>query len=274
MNVDLNFKYKNTLEFIERNAPFEPEVAIVLGSGLGDFAESLNKIKTLPTEEIPGYPLSTVAGHKGFIHFAEYSGKKALVFQGRIHFYEGYSVSDVILPTLIAQKLNSTILLLTNAAGGINRKLKPGDLMINVDFYSFFIKKELSLLLGQVDVEIKNRFLKFPAPNVIKKIKEAADWLSLEIKEGSYWYTKGPSYETPAEIRMMKKFGADAVGMSTAHEAIVANYLGMDVGAISLITNYAAGISQTKLNHEEVIEAGKLAEKKFSSLLLEFLKRA
>ncbi len=272
MNIDLNFKYEQIINFIKTKAPFQPQLAIVLGSGLGSFADSLNKILSLRTDEIPDYPISTIPGHKGFIHFAEYFGKQILIFQGRIHFYEGYSLADVVAPIVVAHNLKCKKIILTNAAGGINLELKPGDLMVCNDFYSFFIKNELSRLLGQVDVSTKNRFLDFPSKKIIEKFKEAAGNLNLELKQGSYFYTKGPSYETPAEIQMMKISGADAVGMSTVHEAFVANFLGMEVGAISLITNYAAGISPAKLNHTEVIEAGKKAERKFSGLLLELLK--
>jgi len=272
LNLDLFFKYEETLKFLDSRAPFQPEIAIVLGSGLGNFVNSLPEGVSLETGEIPGYPVSTVAGHKGFIHFSTFSGKKLLIFQGRIHFYEGYSLSEVILPVVIAKHFNCKMLLLTNAAGGINTELSPGDLMINTDFYSLFIKKELARLVGVADVSAKNRFLDFPSGKIVDKIKEAAKNLKITIKEGSYYFTKGPSYETPAEIQMMKISGADAVGMSTVHEAIIATIFGINTGAISLITNYAAGISKEKLSHQEVIEAGKNAESKFSKLLMEFIR--
>lgn len=265
--IDLNGKYELLIKTIRSKIPFYPELSIILGSGLGDFAEKLEVIKSIPTNELTGYPQSTVEGHKGFIHFAKYAEKKLLLFQGRIHFYEGYSLSEVFLPVHIAAKLNSQYLLLTNAAGCISKNLIPSDLMLDISFNSFAIKKEITEVIGIASVDEKHKFLDFPSKEFNTIIREAAALKQINLKEGVYWYTKGPSYETAAEIKMISKFGGDAVGMSTAHEAIYGAKLGMKVSAISCITNYATGLTAQKLSHIEVIETANKVKKKFENLV-------
>ena len=267
MKLDLDFKYKSIIDFLKIESPFIPEISLVLGSGLGDFANSVTTHKTISTSSITGYPASTVIGHEGKIHFAEYSGKKLILFQGRIHFYEGYKFSECILPVFISHKLGCNKILLTNAAGGINKHFKPGDLMLALSFNGINLKYELAKLLGLADLKAKNNFFNFPSPKINEIIKQAARDLSLDLKEGTYWYTKGPVYETPAEIKMIGKFGGDAVGMSTVHEAIVSAYLGMETSSISCITNFAAGISSQKLSHSEVTETANLVKDKFEQLV-------
>ncbi|NWF50542.1 MAG: purine-nucleoside phosphorylase, partial [Ignavibacteriaceae bacterium] len=247
--IDLSFKYKNLIEFIRSESPFEPAISIVLGSGLGNFAEQLILKKSISTLIIPDYPVSTVEGHSGKIHFAEYQNKKLILFQGRVHFYEGYKIDECILPVLISHRLGVKNLLLTNAAGGINKNFVPGDLMLASSFNGILIKKELTDLIGLTNHRGKNNFLAFPSPELNQTIIKSALDENIDLKEGIYWYTKGPTYETPAEIRFFAKFGADAVGMSTVHEAVYAAYVGMKVAAISCITNFAAGISNQKLSH-------------------------
>jgi len=214
--VDLSFKYKTLLEFIKSEAPFNPEISIILGSGLGDFADSLTLHKSIFTSEIPDYPVSTVVGHKGKIHFAEYQNKKIILFQGRVHFYEGYNINECIIPVFISHKLDVKNLLLTNAAGGINKNYTPGDLMLATSLNGILIKKELTDLIGLTNQAGKNNFINLPSPDFNNLIKSAAEKENIKLKEGVYWYTKGPTYETPAEIRFFAKYGADAVGMSTA----------------------------------------------------------
>ena len=158
--VDLNFKYKALLDFLKIQAPFKPDLSIILGSGLGDFAEQLKIIKSISTSDIPGYPASTVIGHKGKIHFAEFENKKIILFQGRIHFYEGYNINECILPVLISHKLGTKKLLLTNAAGGINKNFIPGDLMLASSLNGILIKKELTDLIGLTNQTGKNNFIK------------------------------------------------------------------------------------------------------------------
>lgn len=265
--IDLNFKYKNLIDEISKQAPFIPNLSIILGSGLGNFAECVKIEKTISTSSLLDYPKSTIHGHEGKIHFAEFAGKKILLFQGRIHLYEGYSIYQCILPVFIAHKLNCPRIILTNAAGGINRSLKPGDLMLATSFNGIMLKKELTDLIGISSEQGKKNFYNLPSPDLNRKIKEAAKEEKIELKEGVYWYTKGPSYETPAEIRFLSKFGGDAVGMSTVHEAVYAGYLGMETASISCITNYAAGLTLNKLSHDEVTETANLVQHKFESLI-------
>lgn len=265
--IDLSFKYKNLIQSLEKNAPFKPDIAIILGSGLGSFAEELDTIKSIKTSSLPGYPPSTVQGHYGKIHFAKIADKKLLLFQGRIHYYEGYKISECILPAYIAYALGCKKLILTNAAGGVNRNFVPGDLMLATSFNGIAIKKELSELIGLPSAEIKNKFLDFPSEMLNRKIIGAAKDEKIDLKEGVYWFTKGPSYETPSEIKMIAKFGGDAVGMSTVHEAVYAATLGINVSSISCITNFAAGISENKLSHREVTETANRVADKFARLV-------
>ncbi len=265
--VDLNFKYEELVLSLQREIPFTPEIALILGSGLGEFADKVNVVKSFATDSLKGYPKSTVEGHKGYIHLAEYNEKKLLVFQGRIHFYEGYPLSECIVPVHIAHNLGCTKIIITNAAGGITSNLRPADLMLITSFNSIFLKKELSELLGVYSLDQKNSSLNCPSEGINNAIRQAFLEEKIILREGVYWYGKGPSYETPAEIQMQRIFNADAVGMSTVHEAIYASSLGMKVGAISCITNYAAGISPDKLSHQEVMETAEIVKPKFERLV-------
>ena len=261
--VNLTEKYRPLLEQIKSEAPFKPKIGLILGSGLGDFAEKVNTEKSISTDSLPGYPKSTVQGHKGFIHFSKYTDKELLIFQGRIHFYEGYRLSDCVVPVVIAKELGCESLILTNAAGGVNPNFKPGDLMLNIDFNAVNIKKELAELLGLATVEERKKMLNFPSKEINSKIKEAALSEKIDLKEGTYILTKGPSYESAAEVKMYSSWGIDAVGMSTVHEAITGMKLGMKIGAVSLITNHAAGISPQKLSHQEVIDTAEKSKAMF-----------
>lgn len=265
--VNLNAKYREIVETIKNDIPFEPEICIVLGSGLGDFAEKVETVKSFSTSSLPGYPKSTVEGHQGFLHFSNYAGKKLLIVQGRIHFYEGYKLSECLIPIHLAVKLNCKNIILTNAAGGINTNFRPGDLMLISSFNGLSIKKELTEVLGLTTIDKRNSFLDFPSNELNEIIKLAALKEIIALREGVYWYTKGPSYETKAEIKMMQKFGGDAVGMSTLHEAVYASYSGLKVGAISCITNFAAGLSSAKLSHTEVMETAEHVKVDFERLI-------
>lgn len=265
--LDLNFKYKDLINFIDKIIPFKPELSIILGSGLGQFAEDIKTHKTILTTSIPGYPVSTIDGHAGKIHFAEFEKKKLILFQGRIHFYEGYPLYECILPVFISHKTGCKKILLTNAAGSVNKNFHPGDLMLATSFNGINIKKELTKLIGLSGIEEKDKILDLPSQFFNVVIKEAAAKEKIKLQEGIYWYSKGPSYETPAEIRMTEKFGGDAAGMSTVHEAMFASYLGLTISSISCITNYGAGISKSKLSHSEVTETANLVKKKFERLL-------
>ena len=267
MIVNLNAKYRNTIEVLKKQIPLEPEICIVLGSGLGDFAEKVQTEKSIETSSLPDYPKSTVQGHQGYLHFSKYKDKKLLIVQGRIHFYEGYSLSQCLLPIHIASKLNCKYILLTNAAGGVNPNFNPGDLMLASSFNSINIKKEITELIGLCSIDQKNEFLDFPSSFLRKIIIQASLEEKIELREGVYWYTKGPNYETPAEIRMVRKYGGDAVGMSTVNEAFYASCVGLKVGSITCITNYAAGLSPQKLSHAEVMETAEKAIHNFEKLI-------
>ncbi|MFA7289678.1 MAG: purine-nucleoside phosphorylase [Melioribacteraceae bacterium] len=265
--INFELKYESAIkEFLER-IDFAPDVSIVLGSGLGEFASNLDVINSFETKELAGYPSSTVEGHKGKIIAGIYAGKKILLLQGRIHFYEGYKLDECLLPIYLINKAGGKNLILTNAAGGVNDYFKPGDLMLINSFNYMNIYKEIAEVLGIGTITQRNAFLDFPSKRISTKIREGALKGNVLLKEGSYWYSKGPSYETPSEIKMFKNFGCDAIGMSTVHEAIFGAYLGLKVGAISCITNFAAGLSDKKLTHQEVIETGQIAKESFENLI-------
>jgi len=267
MKIDLSFKYKDLIGHLKKIVPFTPQIAIVLGSGLGNFAESVEVIKSISTSDLPGYPPSTVEGHSGKIIFAESGVKKLLLFKGRIHFYEGYKISECILPVFISHKLGCKKIIFTNAAGGINKDFYPGDLMLANSFNGINIKKELADLIGIASGEMKNNLMSFESSQLNELIRRAANKEDIDLKEGCYWFSKGPSYETPAEINMMQKFGGDAVGMSTVHEIIFSIALGMEAASVSCITNLAAGISPTRLSHEEVTETANKVKSVFEKLI-------
>ncbi|GAB4146037.1 MAG: purine-nucleoside phosphorylase [Ignavibacteriales bacterium] len=271
MKFDYSFIYKDLLESVKNVMPFQPEISIVLGSGLGTFATSVTKVLTIKTSDLPQYPTTNVQGHKGFIHFAQYAGKNLLLFEGRIHFYEGHSIEATLLPIFISKYLTIKKLLLTNAAGGINPNFVPGDLMIIKDFNSINLKKFFSSKFGISDPQAKNNLNNYPAKNLYNNLINSALTEKIQLKEGSYFWTSGPSYETAAEIRMMQKLGFDSVGMSTVQEILLASIFGIDTIGISCITNMAAGILNKKLNHEEVIETGKNVEDKFGRLVIRFI---
>ena len=265
--LDLKNRYADLISSLKKEIPFEPEIGLILGSGLGDFADSIEKVKSIPTNSLPGYPASTVEGHKGFLHFAKYNGKKVLVFQGRIHFYEGYDIGECILPAYITKELNCKKLIITNAAGGVNKYFQAGDLMLIDSFNSINIKSALAKLFEADSQFYKVNFDNFPSSEVNNKIKEAALKENINLKEGVYWFNTGPTYETPSEVKMAGLMGSDAVGMSTVHEAIYAAANGIDVGSISCITNMAAGISPTKLYHGEVVEIAEKVKPVFEKLV-------
>lgn len=264
---------KNTIDFINKKTDnFSPQIGIILGSGLGDFAESFSSIK-VPYAEIPGFETSTVKGHVGQLLFAQIGGKKVVMMQGRYHFYEGHSISKVVFPIKVMKKLGVKTLIITNAAGAVHKKLKPADLMVITDHINLM---GTNPLIGQNDDELGARFPDMSEvykKDLIKTVKNCAKELKIDLKEGVYAATSGPSYETPAEVSMLKTFGVDVVGMSTVPEAIVANYCSMNVIGISCVTNYAAGAQKNKLSHEEVIATADTVKEKFKSLLLKILEK-
>lgn len=255
------------LEIIRSKTDFVPKVAVVLGSGLGDFAEEIDIKATVNYSEIEGFPQSTVPGHKGRFVFGYINDVPVVAMQGRVHFYEGYPISDVVLPVRLMHAMGAEYLFLSNAAGGIGDGFKAGNLMMITDHISTFVPNPL---IGPNEEKFGTRFPDMS--NVYRKdlqniIRECAADLKIPLKEGIYIQLSGPSYESPAEIRMCKMLGASAVGMSTVVEAIAANHMGMKVLGVSLITNLAAGISEVPLSHEEVQQAADEAGPKFKALV-------
>ena len=250
---------------------FKAEIAIVLGSGLGELADEYCEIK-LAYSEIPGFPVSTVKGHNGNLVFAKVNGKNVMMMQGRFHFYEGHSMQTVTYPIKIMKKLGVETILITNAAGGVNPYFKPSSLMIIKDHINFM---GTNPLIGPNDDTLGERF---PDMSEVytKSLREIAHTcsknLNIPVEEGIYIALTGPTYETPAEVNMVRTLGADAVGMSTVPEAIVASYLKMKVLGISCICNSAAGISTVGLSHKEVLEAAEKAKTNFKKLVLEIIK--
>ena len=264
-------KLMKCYECYKERIDFTPDVALVLGSGLGDFADTMKVEAVLEYKDIEGFPVSTAPGHKGRFVFGYVGDTKIVAMQGRVHYYEGYDMTDVVLPIRLMKLMGAKTLFLTNASGGINPNFNAGDLMLITDQISQFVP---SPLRGE---NIKELGVRFPDMSHIyneklkKLAKESASKLGIELKEGVYIQMPGPNYESPAEVRMAKELGADAVGMSTACEAIAANHMGMDIIGVSCIANLAAGISPHPLTEEEVLEAGRKVSKKFTALVTDII---
>ena len=246
---------------------FAPEIGIILGSGLGELADKDSKY-AIPYSDIPHFVSSTISGHKGQLVFTNIEDRSVVMMQGRNHYYEGYSMEEITYPIKVMRALGVKTIILTNAAGAINKSFQPGDLMVITDHINFMGNNPL---IGPNDFRIGPRFPDMSEiynKNLIKIVDAAARHLKIDVKHGVYIATTGPSYETPAEVKMARTMGADAAGMSTVPEAIVANYCGMNVIGISCITNYASGISSRKLSHEEVIETAAKVKENFIKLIL------
>lgn len=250
---------------------FTPEIGIVLGSGLGDFARLVDRKAEVSYASLPGFPVSTVAGHAGKLIFGYVRSVPVVVMQGRVHYYEGYSMNEVVAPIRLMGLLGARKLLLTNAAGGVNTSFIPGDLMLITDHISAFVP---SPLRGENPQELGPRFpdmSKVYDEAMGRAVLEAGEKLGQELRQGVYLQWQGPNYETPAEIRTFRTLGADAVGMSTVCEAIAARHMGLRVCAISCITNMACGILPQPLSHEEVQQTADRVKDKFQALVLESL---
>jgi len=265
--ADITERLEKARAYVAERAGLTPKVGIVLGSGLGDFASRAKIVSEVPYADIPEFPQSTVEGHKGQFVFGYLGSTPVVIMQGRVHYYEGYPMEDVVMPARLMGLLGAETLLLTNASGGINRSFKGGDIMLITDHIAALVPNPL---LGRNIDRLGTRFpdMSEVYDSVLRNaVINAAEELGIDLKQGVYCQLTGPSYETPAEVRMLGKLGADAVGMSTAVEAIAARHMGLKVCGISLVTNMAAGISQTQLSHEEVKQAADAAGKKFGDLL-------
>ncbi len=258
---------QHAAQTISARTSLKPRVAIVLGSGLGAFADEFQEAVAIPYREIPGFVSSTAQGHVGSLVVGKVEGIPVAAMQGRVHFYEGYSLEEVTFPVRTLKLLGVETLILTNAAGGINVQLTQGALMVISDQLNLM---GVNPLRGTNDERFGPRFpdmTEVYSRELQELVTQEARVLGTTVRRGIYAALAGPSYETPAEIHMLRAFGADAVGMSTVPEAIVARHMGMNVLGISCITNMAAGISDQAINHEEVMETGQLVRETFAQLL-------
>ena len=262
-------KLQNCLACVREKTDFVPDVALILGSGLGALADEIDAVATVDYHDIEGFPVSTVVGHKGRFVFGYFGNTKVVIMQGRVHYYEGYSREDILLPTRLMVLLGAKVLFLTNAAGGVNRAFSAGDFMLITDHIMSLFPNPL---MGANMDELGPRFPDMSevySKELCDIIRNTAKRLGTPLQEGVYCQLTGPTFETPAEVRMLTTLGVDAVGMSTASEAVAARHAGIRVCGISCITNQAAGISPTPLSHEEVFETGNRVAPLFRQLVRE-----
>ena len=260
-------KLQQCYESMQEKTDFKPLVAIVLGSGLGSYAEDIQIETTVDYHELPGFPVSTVEGHRGRFIFGYIEQVPVVIMQGRVHYYEGYDMTDVVLPIRLMKMMGAKALILTNAAGGVNNEFDAGDLMMITDQISTFVP---SPLIGPNLEKLGERFCDMTGiynDRFQDVLLKAARNLKIDLKEGVYVQLSGPNFESPQEIKMCRILGADAVGMSTACEAVAAKHMGMKICGISCITNPAAGITMKPLSHEEVQETADKAAPAFKALI-------
>jgi purine-nucleoside phosphorylase len=264
--------YQPALDVIRSHTSVEPEIGLVLGSGLGGLADTLENAIAIPYSEIPGWPASTVHGHRGQLVIGTLEGRLVVAQQGRAHFYEGYTLQQVTFPIRVMHLLGAHTVILTNAAGGVNRNFRVGDLMLFNDHINFIGMAGHNPLVGPNDEHVGPRFLGMSQTydrDLRQEARRVADEARIPLHEGVYGCLAGPNFETPAEIRMLRTLGADAVGMSTVHEVLVARHAGMRVMACSGITNACIDVidSEQDTNHEEVLDAGKILVPRLTTLL-------
>lgn len=265
--MELMNKINAAAEFILSRTAYRPTIGLILGSGLGDYADHLEDAVRIPFSSIPNFPVPTVPGHTGALVFGRKEGKDVVVLQGRIHYYEGLPMREITLPVRVLSAIGVKKLVLTNAAGGVNHFFSPGNLMLISDHINF---SGMNPLIGPNPEGFGPRFpdcSDLYTASLREIIHRKAAEEGIELQEGVYVMYSGPNYETPAEIRMFRVLGADAVGMSTVPEALVAGQCGMEVVGISCITNMAAGVLPQKLSHQEVIEVAAQVHDKFQRLL-------
>lgn len=265
-------KVNETASFLKEQYNERPEIAIVLGSGLGNFAQKITVEKEVPYSTIPNFPVSTVKGHSGKLIFGEVAGKKIVAMSGRFHYYEGYTPQEVVFPIRVFKTLGVQTLLLSNAAGAVNPTFQVGDIMIIKDHISFGTPNPL---VGKNIDEWGTRFPDMSEPyklTLINKAKAIGEAHNIPLHEGVYFAVTGPTFETRAEYRLIQIVGADVVGMSTVQECIVANHMRMDVFAVSIITDLGIRDEDNIITHEEVLEAAHAAEPKLAHLFVELIK--
>ncbi len=269
-DLDYSSKIKEAAEYITGIVSEIPDTCLVLGSGLGPLTDRAEVLESIPYAQIPHFPKTTVVGHEGLLLVAVLSGKKTFIMKGRFHYYEGYSTQDATFYVRVMAKLGVKNLVMTNAAGGINTSMKPSELMVITDHISLFCDSPLrGPNLDEFGVRFPDQTHVYD-PKMMETIQSCAKELGIPLHQGVYAYTRGPQYETPAEIRALRTLGADAVGMSTVAEAIAASHSSMRVLAVSCITNYAAGISGQPLSHEEVMQNANASSKNSIALMEKF----
>jgi len=265
--MDMNKRIHAAADYIRAHINSSPSIGLILGSGLGDLADSLENRIAIPYEDIPYFPRSTVEGHAGTLVVGDICGKTVMVMQGRVHYYEGYEQQLITMPVRVMRLLGVERLVLTNAAGGVNLNYNPGDLMLISDHINFSGANPL------VGANLDEFGPRFPDASDVytarlrKELLPKAEEAGIALRQGVYMMFSGPSFETPAEIRMARTLGADAVGMSTVPEALVATHCGMEVLGISCISNMAAGVLNQKLSHQEVMDTGAMVHDKFQKLI-------
>ena len=272
-DLDYSAKISEAASYISGIVSTIPDTCLVLGSGLGPLTDRVEVIVSIPYANIPYFPQTTVVGHEGVLLVAKLSGRITFIMKGRFHYYEGYSTQDATFYVRVMAKLGVKNLIMTNAAGGINTSMKPSELMVITDHISLFCDSPLrGANLDEFGVRFPDQTHVYDQ-RLISTILSCADELSIPLHQGIYCYTRGPQYETPAEIRALRALGADAVGMSTVAEAIAASHSSMNVLAVSCISNYAAGISGQPLSHEEVMQNANASSKNSIALMEKFFEK-
>lgn len=270
--MNLSNKINNSYEFIKQKTKYSPTIGLILGSGLGSLTKEIEDAEFYNYSDIPNFPISTVEGHSGKLVIGKLQDKTVIAMDGRFHYYEGYSMNEVTIPIRVMKLLGIDTLIVTNAAGAVNKSFTPGDLMLITDHIN---SSGNNPLVGENLKEFGPRFQDLSNAydlNLQNKTKSIATALNIDLKEGIYFMMSGPTYETPAEIRMIRTLGGDAVGMSTVPEVIVANHCNIRVLGISCLTNMAAGILDQPLNHAEVIETSNRAKANFIKLMKNIIK--
>lgn len=273
MNKDLISRINEARDYIVSRSGFVPEIALILGSGLGDMAEEAENKIIIDYKDIPNFPVSTVQGHKGRLIFGTIRGRKVVFMQGRFHYYEGYKMEEVVFPVWVFKALGVKKLIVTNAAGGVNIGYRPGDLMLIKDHINYTNNNPL---IGPNIEEFGPRFPDMSeaySRELQEIVRSCASDIGISLQEGTYIFLTGPSYETPAEIRALRILGADAVGMSTVPEVVAAKHCGIMSVGISCITNMAAGILDQPLNHREVMETADRVKANFTKLIKSVVER-
>ncbi|WP_425448686.1 purine-nucleoside phosphorylase [Dethiothermospora halolimnae] len=270
--MNLLDKINTSRDFIKERINIKPDIGMILGSGLGPLAEEIEEDIRIKYSDIPNFPVSTVKGHKGQLVIGKLNGKNVIAMQGRFHYYEGYTLEEVTFPVRVMKALGVSKIIVTNAAGGANESFEPGDLMLIEDHINFAFDNPL---IGKNHDELGPRFPDMSnaySNELIEIGRKSAKNIGIKLKEGTYMFMPGPSYETPSEVKMARFLGGDAVGMSTVPEVIVANHGNIDVLGISCITNMASGILEQPLDHKEVIETSERVREQFIKLVREIVK--